>query len=72
MNGTATGISERLKTDQPWEGFKAALAHVVRNRVEAAYARSDLFGYRCVLMGEWANYLDRVRVGEEPDANSTA
>ena len=37
--------------------IEATLAHVVRNRVEAAYARSDLFERRCVLMDDWARYL---------------
>ena len=37
--------------------IEAALAHVVRNRVEAAYARSDLFERRRVLMDDWARYL---------------
>ena len=30
--------------------IEAALAHVVRNKVEAAYARSDLFEPRRILM----------------------
>ena len=37
--------------------IEAALAHVVRNRAEAAYARSDLFERRRVLMDDWALYL---------------
>ena len=37
--------------------IEAALAHVVRNRVEAAYARSDLFERRRMLMDDWACYL---------------
>ena len=36
----------------------AALAHVVQNKLEAAYARSDLFERRRRLMDEWAAYLD--------------
>ena len=56
-NGTATGIPEWLKTDHPREVIEAALAHVVRNRVEAAYARSDLFERRRTLMDDWARYL---------------
>ncbi|MCY4429316.1 MAG: integrase, partial [Rhodospirillales bacterium] len=36
---------------------EAALAHVVPNKVEAAYARSDLFERRRVLMDEWAAYV---------------
>ena len=47
------------ETDHPREVIEAALAHVVRNRVEAAYARSDLFERRRVLMGDWAAYLDQ-------------
>ena len=33
--------------------------HVVRNAVEAAYARSDLFDRRRKLMDDWAAYLGR-------------
>ena len=47
------------ETDHPREVIEAALAHVVRNRVEAAYARSDLFERRRTLMDEWARYLDQ-------------
>ena len=47
------------ETDHPREVIEAALAHVVRNRVEAAYARSDLFERRRVLMDDWARYLDQ-------------
>ena len=46
------------ETDHPREVAEAALAHVVRNRVEAAYARSDLFERRQVLMDDWAAYLN--------------
>jgi len=45
------------KTDHPREVIEAALAHVVQNKVEAAYARSDLFERRRRLMDEWAAYL---------------
>ena len=45
------------ETDHSREVIEAALAHVVRNRVEAAYARSDLFERRRVLMDDWARYL---------------
>ena len=47
------------ETDHPREVIEAALAHVVRNRVEAAYARSDLFERRRRLMEDWARYLDQ-------------
>ena len=45
------------ETNHPREVIEAALAHVVRNRVEAAYARSDLFERRRALMDDWARYL---------------
>jgi len=45
------------ETDHPREVIEAALAHVVQNRVEAAYARSDLFERRRRLMDDWAGYL---------------
>ena len=59
-------------SDAPREVAEAALAHAVRNKVEAAYARSDLFERRRVLMQAWADYLDRRRAGEEPQGNATA
>ena len=46
------------ETDHPREVIEAALAHVVQNKVEAAYARSDLFERRRLLMNDWAAYLD--------------
>ena len=42
------------ETEHPREVIEAALAHVVQNRVEAAYARSDLFERRRRLMEDWA------------------
>ena len=45
------------ETDHPREVIEAALAHVVRNRVEAAYRRTDLFERRRRLMDDWAAYL---------------
>ena len=56
-----TSIPERLKTDHPREVIKATLVHVVRNRVEAAYARSDLFERRRSLMDEWGRYVTQER-----------
>lgn len=37
---------------------EAALAHVAGNKTVAAYARSDLFDKRRMLMTAWANYLN--------------
>ena len=45
------------ETDHPREVIEAALAHVVQNKVEAAYTRSDLFERRRRLMDDWAAYL---------------
>ena len=47
------------KTDHPREVIEAALAHVVLNKVEAAYRRTDLFERRRRLMDDWAAYLSR-------------
>ncbi len=47
------------KTDHPREVIEAALAHVVQNKVEAAYARSDLFERRHRLIDDWAAYVDQ-------------
>ena len=45
------------RTSHPREVIEAALAHVVSNQTEAAYARSDLFDRRRRLMDDWAAYL---------------
>ena len=45
------------ETNHPREVIEAALAHVVQNRVEAAYRRTDLFERRRRLMDDWAAYL---------------
>ena len=54
------------ETNHPREVVEAALAHTVQNKVEAAYARSDLFERRRLLMNDWAAYLDgeRRRAGQ--------
>ena len=52
-------VSER--TNHPREVVEAALAHVVGNQTEAAYARSDLFDRRRQLMTDWMQYLDPKR-----------
>ena len=45
------------QTDTPWAVGEAALAHQLGGSVEQAYARSDLFDRRWVLMQEWADYV---------------
>ncbi|MDE2720478.1 hypothetical protein [Candidatus Palauibacter polyketidifaciens] len=47
------------KTDHPREVVEAALAHVVKYKVEAAYRRTDLFERRRRLMDDWSVYLTR-------------
>ena len=39
------------------EVAEAALAHVVRNKVEAAYARGTMFARRKAVMEDWGKYL---------------
>ena len=53
------------ETDHPREVIEAALAHVVQNKVKAAYARSDLFERRRRLMDDWAAHLDGERRPED-------
>ncbi len=45
------------KTNTPFDVAEKALAHKTKNRVVAAYARSDLFEKRRELMNNWANFL---------------
>ena len=45
------------KTDAPHAVMEAALAHVVKDQSEAAYARTDLFERRRELMERWAAHL---------------
>ena len=45
------------ETDHRREMAEAALAHVARNQVEAAYRRTDLLERRRRLMDDWAAYL---------------
>ena len=49
------------KTDHPREVAEAALAHKVRNPIEAAYRRTDLFERRRRLMDDWTAYLAGAR-----------
>ncbi len=42
------------------EVAEACLAHVVKNQVEAAYARSDLLERRREVMQKWADYVSKI------------
>ena len=45
------------RTATPGDVVEAALAHTIRNKVEAAYRRTNYLEKRRVLMGDWAAYL---------------
>lgn len=47
----------RETTDYAREVSEAALAHIIGDQTEAAYARGDLFMKRSRLMQDWADYL---------------
>ena len=46
------------RTNIPREICEAALAHTLKDKAEAAYARSDLFEKRRELMERWARFLN--------------
>jgi len=50
-------------TSYPHEVCEMALAHVIGNKVEAAYRRGDLFEKRRKLMEDWANFCANAKVG---------
>lgn len=52
-------------TAYPREVAELALAHVNKDKVEAAYQRGDLFEKRRRLMADWAEFCDRVAVSGE-------
>ena len=45
-------------TAHPREAVEAALAHTLKDKVEAAYARTDLLERRRPMMNDWAAYCD--------------
>ena len=50
-------------THFPREVIEAALAHRLKDKAEAAYARGDLFQKRLALMQAWAHYLAGPELG---------
>jgi integrase len=58
-------VAER--TDFPGEVAEMALAHTVRNQVEAAYRRGDLFEKRRQLMEAWSAFAAGVAAKPPPD-----
>ena len=61
--GTVHGFRTSFRTwaqeesNAEWDEGESALGHRVGNSVQRAYARSDQFAARRVLMQEWANYI---------------
>ena len=47
------------ETSFPQDIAEAALAHTIKNKVQAAYERGDKLKKRRVMMNAWATYLDR-------------
>lgn len=45
------------RTNFPREVAEAALAHTIKDKAEAAYARSDVFDKRRKMMEAWATFL---------------
>lgn len=50
-------------TSFPREVIEAALAHGIKDKAEAAYARSDLFDKRRDLMQAWAQVVTTENLG---------
>ncbi len=46
-------------TSHPREVIEFALAHLIKDKAEAAYARSDLLEKRRLLMQDWSDYISR-------------
>ena len=71
IEGTPHGMRSSFRdwcseTGVAREVAEAALAHIVKNRVEAAYARSDLLDRRREVVEAWADYLASER--RDPEA----
>lgn len=60
------------RTNFPREVAEAALAHTLRDKAEAAYARSDLFEIRSDMMTAWARYLGQESAQVVPLRKSAA
>ena len=57
------------QTDTPWAVSEAALAHILGNSTEQAYAMSDLFDRRRALIQQWADYLTGQSKGKPGQQN---
>jgi len=52
-------------TAYPADVVEMALAHAIKNAVEAAYRRGDLFEKRARLMADWARYCNTLDMAGE-------
>jgi len=60
--GTPHGFRSSFRTwaqdtGQPWEVSETILGHTIGDKVERAYARSDLLDRRRIVMDAWARYV---------------
>jgi integrase len=55
----------------PHDVAEMALAHTIKNKVEAAYRRGDLFEKRRLMMQSWSNYLQQQENIEVLDFNNS-
>jgi len=60
-------VSER--TSHPRELAEQALAHVLENKVEAAYRRGDVLEKRRIMMTEWGSFLSSPSTHSPGDEN---
>ena len=61
IGGTLCFSSSACLSEQtgfPSDVCEMALAHTIKNKVEAAYRRGDLFEKRRELMDAWAGFVD--------------
>lgn len=58
------------QTSAPREVAEAALAHTNKDKVEAAYFRTDLFEKRRALMDQWIEYCAGTDAGRDADAGA--
>ena len=65
VHGSRSSFCDRAAecTSFPNEVCEAALAHVIKDKSEAAYRRGDLFEKRRKLMEAWAEYCATPRTG---------
>ncbi len=59
-------------TAHPREVIEHALAHRLKDKAEAAYARGDLMSKRLRLMTDWGRYCDGQAIASEPSATVVA